>query len=610
MHMIGKIFSGRYKIIEKIGRGGMANIYKAEDMVLNRTVAVKTLHPQFAQDKDFVARFKREAQAAASLNHPNIVSIYDWGCEDATYFIVMEHLEGWDLKQLIKAQAPLPVDEVIEIANQVCSAVEFAHQRNVIHRDIKSQNIIITPQGQAKVTDFGIARAGAAGMTQTGSVMGTAEYISPEQAQGIEVGKATDIYSLGIVLYEALTGSLPFKGENSLAVAMKQVKEKPLPPTILNLEIPVPLEAIILKALEKNPADRYPSAEAVRKDLLRASKGIPIEATPTLFREDGETKVLPTTEVRGAQKSAPMKKDKGAKWLPWAMLALMAILLAFGGYWIYRSAATPKTVIPNLEGKTLTEATGILKERELKIESEESFSSTVEEGKIISQDPEAGIKVEKDTMVKVVVSKGEELITIPDVVGLSRDDAIAKLVRIGLEIGEIIEEENDEVPAGAIISQAPEADTEVKKGAVINLVASKGENLVQVPDVVGKDADEATSRLKQLDLNVEKKQAYSDTVEEGKVISQNPEAGTEVKIGSTVTITVSKGKELVTVPNVINMTEAEAITELEDLGLEVDIEYSEPIPEGDVGYVLDQNPMANTKVEKGSFIRILVGVAG
>ncbi len=610
MHMIGKIFSGRYKIVEKIGRGGMANIYKAEDVVLNRTVAVKTLHPQFAQDKDFVARFKREAQAAASLNHPNIVSIYDWGCEDATYFIVMEHLEGWDLKQLIKAQAPLPVDEVIEIANQVCSAVEFAHQRNVIHRDIKSQNIIITPQGQAKVTDFGIARAGAAGMTQTGSVMGTAEYISPEQAQGIEVGKATDIYSLGIVLYEALTGSLPFKGENSLAVAMKQVKEKPLPPTILNLEIPVPLEAIILKALEKNPADRYPSAEAVRKDLLRASKGIPIEATPTLFREDGETKVLPTTEVRGAQKSAPMKKSNGAKWLPWAMLVLMAILLAFGGYWIYRSAATPKTVIPNLEGKTLTEATSILKERELKIESEESFSSTVEEGKIISQDPEAGIKVEKDTMVKVVVSKGEELITIPDVVGLSRDDAIAELVRIGLEIGEIIEEENDEVPAGAIISQAPEADTEVKKGAVINLVASKGENLVQVPDVVGKDADEATSRLKQLDLNVEKKQAYSDTVEEGKVISQNPEAGTEVKTDSTVTITVSKGKELVTVPNVINMTEAEAITALEDLGLEVDIEYSEPIPEGDVSYVLDQNPMANTKVEKGSFIRILVGVAG
>jgi len=610
MHMIGKIFSGRYKIIEKIGRGGMANIYKAEDMVLNRTVAVKTLHPQFAQDKDFVARFKREAQAAASLNHPNIVSIYDWGCEDATYFIVMEHLEGWDLKQLIKAQAPLPVDEVIEIANQICSAVEFAHQRNIIHRDIKSQNIIITPQGQAKVTDFGIARAGAAGMTQTGSVMGTAEYISPEQAQGIEVGKATDIYSLGIVLYETLTGILPFKGENSLAVAMKQVKEKPLPPTILNPEIPVPLEAIILKALEKNPADRYPSAEAVRKDLLRASKGIPIEATPTLFREGGETKVLPTTKVRDAQKSAPTKKGKGAKWLPWAMLALMVILLAFGGYWIYRSAATPKTVIPNLEGKTLMEATDILKERGLKIESEESFSSTVEEGKIISQDPEAGIKVKKDTVVKVVISKGEELITIPDVVGLSRDDAIAKLVRVGLEIGEIIEEEDDEVPAGTIISQEPEADTKAKKGTVINLVVSKGENLVQVPDVVGKDADEAASRLEQLDLSVEKKQAYSDTVEEGKVISQNPEAGAEVKIDSTVTITVSKGKEFVTVPNLINMTEAEAISTLEGLGLEADIEYSGPISEGDVGYVLEQNPMANTKIEKGSYVRIFVGTAG
>ncbi|HDP69985.1 MAG TPA: Stk1 family PASTA domain-containing Ser/Thr kinase [Actinobacteria bacterium] len=609
--MIGKVFSGRYKIIKKIGSGGMADVYKAEDTVLARAVAVKILHPQYAQEENFVARFKREAQAAANLNHPNIVNVYDWGREDSTYFIIMEHLEGWDLKRLIEAQAPLPIDEATDIMNQVCSALEFAHQHEVIHRDIKSQNIIITPQGQAKVTDFGIARAGVSGMTQTGSVLGTAEYISPEQAQGVTVDKTTDIYSLGIVLYEMLTGKLPFKGENSLAVAMKQVKEKPIPPTALNSEIPDSLELVILKSLEKDPDARYRSAEGMRQDLLRASKGIPVEATPHLFREEEKTQVLPTAKPAGTKRSAPAKQDKRPRWLPWAILGFLALALIVGGYFMFRGASTSGTVVvPNLQGKTLSEATEILKERELKIESEDSFNATVEKGKVISQDPEAGIKVKKDSVVKVVVSKGEELVGVPDVVGMSRDDAIAELVRIGLEIGEITEEENNDVPAGAIIRQSPEADERVTKETVVDLVVSKGESLVQVPNVVGKSTDDATARLEQLNLVVKRNDAFSDTVPEGKVISQDPEDGTEVKTGSTVTITVSKGKELVAVPDVINMTEANAISKLESLGLDVDIEYSEPIPEGEVSYVLDQNPMTNTKVEKGSLVRILVGLAG
>lgn len=608
--MIGKVFSDRYKIIKKVGRGGMADVYSARDTVLDRTVAVKVLHAQFAQEKDFVARFKKEAQAAANLNHPNIVNIYDWGREDHTYFIVMEYLEGWNLKQLIEAQAPLPVDEAIDITIQVCSALEFAHQNSVIHRDIKSQNIIITPQGQAKVADFGIARAGAAGMTQTGSILGTAKYTSPEQAQGIEVGKTTDIYSLGIVLYEVLTGVLPFKGENSLAVAMKQVKEKPIPPSVLNDEIPDSLELIILKTLEKDPADRYHSAEGMRQDLLRVSKGLPVEATPSMFREE-ETRVLPPPNS-GARKKPPAEVSKGPRWLPWVILALAIFLLATGGYFLSRGLfSTPQTVVvPNLEGKTLSEATEALKERGLEIKSEESFSSTVEMGKVISQDPEAGIKVKEDSTVKVIVSKGEELITIPDVIGMSRDDAIAELVRADFEIGEITEKDNDEVPAGAIISQTPGAGTEAQEGTIVDLVVSKGESLVKVPNVVGKSVEDATTLLEQLGLDVDKNEEYSDTVEEDKVISQDPGTGTEVKTDSTVTITVSKGKELVTVPNLINMTEAEAITVLEDLGLEADIEYSGPISEGDVGYVLDQNPMANTKIEKGSFVRIFVGSAG
>ncbi|MDO8886810.1 Stk1 family PASTA domain-containing Ser/Thr kinase [Candidatus Oleimmundimicrobium sp.] len=608
--MIGKVFSGRYKIIKKIGRGGMADIYSARDTVLDRTVAVKIMHPQFAQEKDFVARFKKEAQAAANLNHPNIVNIYDWGQEDHIYFIVMEYLEGWNLKQLIEAQAPLPVDEAIEIANQVCSALEFAHQNNVIHRDIKSQNIIITPRGQAKVADFGIARAGAAGMTQTGSVLGTAEYVSPEQAQGIEIGEATDIYSLGVVLYETLTGTLPFKGENSLAVAMKQVKEKPIPPTVLNDKIPDSLEAIILKALEKDPVNRYRSAEKMGQDLQRVLKGMPVKiASPSV--EKGETEVIPPQKAISTKQKSLSKKGKEIQWLPWAALVLVFILLATTGYFFSRGlfSTSSMVVVPNLEGKTLLEATELLEKKGLEIEKEEIFSSKVEKGLVISQDPEAGVKIKEGSLVKVIVSKGEELIIVPDVIGMSRDSAIAELVRAGFEIGEITEADDDEVPAGAIISQTPEADTEAQKGTIIDLVVSKGDSLVKVPDVIGRDAEEATTLLKQLGLTVEKIEAYSDTVSEGNVISQTPKAGAEVKTDSTVTITVSKGKEFVTVPNLINMTEAGAISTLNNLGLEADIEYSEPISEGDVGYVLDQNPMANTKIEKGSFVRILVGTA-
>ncbi len=317
-----ELFGGRYKIIKKAGTGGMADIFKAEDTILGRLVAIKMLHPQFAHDENFVARFRREAQSAASLNHPNIVNIYDWGRADSTYFIVMEYIEGENLKQIIGKSGPLSAEIAVKIMIRVCDALEFAHKHQIVHRDIKPHNIIITKDGTVKVTDFGIARAGSSTMTQTGSILGTATYISPEQAQGTAVGKSSDVYSLGIVLYEALTGCVPFEGESPVAVAFKQVHEPPPLPRSINPAISQSLETVILKAMAKNPGERYLSAEEMKADLTRSVKGSPIQAIVPPAEE--KTKVMPAavpprprqhatpsvpTELRN-QNKAPGNKEK------------------------------------------------------------------------------------------------------------------------------------------------------------------------------------------------------------------------------------------------------------------------------------------------------------
>lgn len=590
------VFGDRYKVIRKIGRGGMADVYKAEDTVLDRTVAIKVLHPQFAQEENFIARFRREAQAAAGLNHPSIVGIYDWGSEADTYFIVMEYLEGRDLKEIIQERGFLPPDIAIDIASQVCSALQFAHKHQIIHRDIKPHNIIITSEGEVKVTDFGIARAGTSTMTQTGSILGTAHYISPEQAQGAPTEIPSDIYSLGVVIYEMLTGKVPFEGDNPITVALRQVHEPPTPPRLINSAIPESLENVVLKALSKHPSDRYPSAQAMKDDLTRCAKGLPIKAVVTPSEE--ETVIIPSP-------FPPKKKERKNKQVFWVGLVaalLLAVLVA--GWGVYALANT--RVVPSVERKTLTEAKGILRERGLKLAvSGEEFHENLEAGLIISQEPKPNQKIAKDKAVKVVVSKGKESVELPDVVGMTAEQATYALAKAGFEIGELKRDFSDTIPENIVMGQEPEAGKKVTKGTVVNLLISKGQEIVQVPDVIGKTEQEATNILTQTGLQMSKSEEYSNEVEMGRVIRQSPQPGTEVERETRVNLVISLGAERVAMPDVRGKSEAEAKSILQGEPYNFTVAVL-PALTGTPGSISDQYPAPETLIRRGSSVTIWV----
>ncbi len=594
-----RIFSGRYKIVEKIGSGGMAEVYKAEDTILNRTVAIKVLHSQLATQKDFIERLRREAQAAANLNHPNIVNIHDWGSEDDTYFIVMEYIEGKTLKEIIEAEAPFPPERAISIATKVCSALDFAHRRDIIHRDVKPQNIMITTEGEIKVTDFGIARAGAATpMTQTGSIMGTAQYISPEQAQGRIIQQTSDIYSLGIVLYEMLTGKVPFSGENPIAIAFKQVHEKPIPPRKIRPSIPDSLERITLRALAKNPNDRYQTGEQMRADLLRFSRGEDVSPLPPQLSSAGETIVITPKRKKRKRRKIPLT--------PWVILIVLIPVIVILAYAFASGISfSPTTTVPNLEGKNVEEAKDIAKSFGFKLKvSERSFSNAVKAGLIMEQDPGAGLKASESSTILVTVSRGPELIEVPDVSNKSSEEASFILGQASLEIGNIKRVFNDTVPQGTVISQSPKPGKKVPKGAMVDIVVSKGEELIMVPDLIGKLLKDARRELSQLGLELTRTSEYSDDIDKDAIIRQSPAAGTEVKKGLTVSVVVSKGPEMSKVPEVRELSEAEAINLITNEGLEADVQY---IKAGEKGKVIEQYPAADTEVKKGSSVTVYVG---
>lgn len=592
-------FGNRYKVTEKVGSGGMAEVYKAYDPVLNRVVAIKTLHPQFAQEEDFIARFRREAQSAANLNHSNIVNVYDWGREGNTYFIVMEYLEGKNLKQLIEEKGALDASEAVGIASKVLQALEVAHQNEVIHRDIKPGNIIINPQGEVKVTDFGIARAGATStMTQTGSIVGTAQYISPEQAQGATAEAPSDLYSLGVVLYEMLTGSPPFEGDSPVAVALKQVNEEPVPPRKLRPDIPKPLETVVMHALSKNPSDRYQDAAEFREDLAKVAQGLPVKKGG--FSPGDKTVVM---------KRPLAKKRRGKKTLLWTALIILAILLAVAGGLAIGGLFAPKTaVVPDLKGKAVTEAKLLLKTKGLELKVEErKYSSKVKTDRIISQDPKAGDKIDKGGVVFVVVSKGRQGVKVPDVTGEDLGQATHLLGEVGLEIGQVQKVYSDEVEEDTVISQDPKAGKKVAKETAVNLVVSKGSQRVSIPDVVGKTSSQAAAILGQASLNVEQQEESSKTVGEGKVIRTIPAAGAEVKRGATVAIIVSTGPEHVVVPDVTTKLQATATTQLETAGFSVDAKTQSGVPPAQVGRVITQNPTGGEQADDGSTVTIWIG---
>jgi beta-lactam-binding protein with PASTA domain len=599
--MLGKVFNQRYRLKEKIGSGGMAEVFLADDLLLERQVAVKVLHSQFATDPAFIQRFRHEAQAAANLNHPNIVSIYDWGNEGDLYYIVMEYVEGRNLKEILTTDGRILPERAAEIAAEICAALQFAHRQNLVHRDIKPHNIAITNMGQVKVMDFGIARAGAGeGITQTGMVMGTPQYISPEQAQGLAVDGRSDIYSLGVVLYEMLAGKVPFDDPNPVTVAYKQVKEDPIPPSVIDPEISPTLESIVMKAMAKNPANRYQTAQEMKADLLRFLEGMPVSATP----------VLPETTMVGTAAAIPAseKRPFNRKWI-WVAAGVVGFLVILGIVLALVLGGGGGTAeVPNLEGMTEEQARETLESLGLEVgDTEDSYIEDDSQpvGIVVSQDPEWGTMLAEGESVNITVTR--ELI-MPDVVGMSQSQAEGALANAGvssIEVTNIRVDDEDEV--GQVLSQNPAEGTLISPNTTVKLEVGVEDERVPVPNVVGMLQEDGTQKLEEAGFVVEVEQEASSTVPEGRVIRQSPLPAQRVDAGSTVKIFVSSGAAKVIVPEVLGETEADAIAELEGLGLVADVRYQDAPDPADVGKVMDQIPLPGVEVDPGYSVRIFVG---
>ncbi len=599
--MVGKILNSRYELKQLIGTGGMADVYMATDSLLGRTVAVKILHPQYAKDQVFVARFRQEAQAAANLNQSNIVNVYDWGIENSTYYLVMEYVEGRDLKDIILQGGQLLPERAVEIAMSICLALEAAHAQGIVHRDIKPQNIIVTYDNKIKVMDFGIARTtGGSAMTETGTIMGTAQYISPEQAQGRTADPRSDLYSLGVVLYEMLIGKVPFDGENPVAIAYKHVREDPLPPSMINPDISPELEAVVMKALSKNPENRYQSSVEMYSDLERCLEGAPVYATPVLPQQEAS---LGATRAYPAVPATPRRRS-----LAWLWIGLICVVALAGigiGAWALVSSIGG-VAVPQVVGLNKSDAQQRLNEAGLEMKVEKTvIDAQKPKDTVISQDPAPGSKLDKGGTVQVVVSKGVEKVGVPNLAGMTQAEASAALSSAGLKLGEVSQEFTAKAPKGVVISQSPTSGSQVAKDSDVSVTVSKGAETVTVPDVAGMTQDAATQALAAVGLQVGVETQTSTTVPEGSVISQAPAAGQGVPKGSTVTITVAKQQPMVDVPNVVGMQKAAAKTTLEQKGFAVNIIQTVD-PSKPVGQVYKQTPSSPSKAPGGSNVTIYV----
>ena len=604
--MAGRVLGGRYTVQDKIGTGGMATVYRGVDEVLGRTVAIKTMLPQYAADESFAARFKQEAQAAAALQSPYIVSVYDWGKDGDTYYIVMEYLRGIDLKSGIRRHGALDPQKVAQIGSQIAQALSIAHKHDIIHRDIKPQNIMVQQDGNIKVMDFGIARAKNSHITTDNSVLGTAHYVSPEQTQGKDLGPTTDIYSLGIVMYEASTGRVPFDGDDAISVALKQVNEQPLPPSQINPAVDPSLEGIILKCMQKNPADRFQTADElgrVLRDYLAgrirevnaATAGLNLTATqvapvvdtrtatgtlPAVSRVDttnGGSRPLTATEH--AQMEARRKeRSRRRKTIFGVLVALIALgAVAYAAMQMY-AAGNATRAVPNLLNYTQEEALLAIDETDFfeRGNVREEYSTTVERGKVMDQDPDPQRQMARGTQINIWVSKGPEpakSTTVPDLRGMTPDEAEAKLEEYNL-VGKAGESVYDsEVEVNHVVKQSPAANSTAKEGDVVTYQLSKGIESVQVPTVVGLDYYTAESTLTEAGFSVDVEYDSSDEYEEG-YVSRQSTTGMADK-GSSVTITVSTGPKTAEIPWVEGYTEDAARSLLEDYGFAVSVTHVE-----------------------------------
>lgn len=636
---MSKLLAGRYELIEKIGEGGMAVVYKAKDRLLNRYVAIKILRPEFTQDEQFLESFKRESQAAAGLQHPNIVSIYDVGRTGNINFIVMELVDGRPLSDLIKEKGRLDYKTTIDIAKQMASALSIAHKHQIIHRDVKPHNIMITSDGVAKLTDFGIARAvsNATMVADTSKIIGSVHYFSPEQARGAYVDERSDIYSLGIVMFEMLTGRVPFDGETPVEVALKHINEDVPSPAKLVPGIPPALDKIVLKATDKYQTERYKSVD----EMLEALKNVEFvthmvgdrvfaaESEPKPRRDeslvapvmssrredrDQEMVIAPANPRKPKARPDDKKKKKRAIIIGVAAAAIIAL---FGILYVSGviGGGGKEVTVPDVKGMSYSEAKEVLEAKGLKIEKadEPIASQKIEKGKIVSQTPSKNSKVKKGRTVRVILSAGNTELKVPDLKGLSYKEAKTLLSEMGLQISKGDEVDSDSVAEGLIASQYPSAKTKVDKGDIITVNISKGKKDAVIPKLVGttftseSDVSDTLSKYGYKLGKVSYEESYETP---GTIIKQSPDAGTTAEKNTTVDIVISKAKSKATVPNLNGMTYDQAESALQSLGFSVGRVTEEENNGFTAGTVFKQYPAANSEYQTGSTVDIWIAKSG
>jgi beta-lactam-binding protein with PASTA domain/tRNA A-37 threonylcarbamoyl transferase component Bud32 len=622
-----RTYMGRYELTHLVARGGMAQVYRAVDLQLDRPVALKVLFPELSVDKTFVERFRREAQAAANLSHPNIVPVFDWGEDDGVYFIVMEYVDGRSLSAVLRDPQKLPSNQIAQIGAGVAAALAFAHRHGVVHRDVKPGNILITPDGEVKVTDFGIARAmnTEESLTQTGAVMGTAAYFSPEQAEGKTVDARSDIYSLGVVLYEMAVGRPPFTGDSPVAVASKHVRDQPVLPRVANPACPAALEAVIMKAMAKDPASRYGSAEEMRADLLRFADGRPVEAgdpnvtsvmgaaaagaaaTTMMSPATGRTMAVPAGGIApaGANRddAARKRRTRNLIWL----LVLLLIALGVIAYFLF-SSLNGNVSVPNVVGQTTAAATQTLQSDGLTVglPSQSEASATVAAGHVISTDPKAGTSVSKNSTVHLIVSAGPNIPTVqvPAVTNEQLSAAIQKLTASNPPLTYKVKYAPSNQPNGWVLSQDPAAGATIKANVPITLTVSN-QTAVSVPSVLGQSPAAAGASLARAGLNIgSTSQGCPAAYQSGTVAAQNPGGGANVQPNGSVNLVISN---CVMVPGVVGQDASSAQNQISNAGLTANTTFDTTCANNaQPGNVDSQNPSGGSEVASGGTVNISV----
>ena len=621
-NLINTLFDGRYRVVRKLGSGGMADVYLAEDEELGRRVAIKILNDRHANDDQFVERFRREAKNAAGLSHPNIVSIYDRGEAEGTYYIAMEFLDGRSLKELLIARGPMAIDDAVAYTRQILNALRFAHKKGVVHRDIKPHNVMADPDGRLKVTDFGIARAGASQMTEAGAIVGTAQYLSPEQARGAAVDQRSDVYAVGVVLYEMLTGHVPFTGDTPVEIAMKHLSDPPRPPSTIRPDVSPDLDMIVLRALAKNPDDRFQTAEEMDAELARVAGGRSV----TTETADAATAVLSGATLATAPTAiAPPRRPPTARrtstyryeeppprrrpFWPWLLALLLLVVAGLAGWYAWGQisdalSGSGTVSVPFVVGQKEGLAVRRIDAKGLEPRVRRQPHDSVKEGEVFEQQPEAGVRVDKNSEVVVLVSTGPPKVTVPDVKGKSRDDAIGTLSERGLKfkVRDVFSREGE----GTVIAQFPTPGARVRKGSTVQINVSRGLQPVGVPSVVGEPYENAASRLQAAGFAIARRDVDSDQPK-GNVVSQDPAGGSSAARGATVTLSVSKGPKTSAIPDVTSQDEEAARAALERSGFEVVVEDEQTTDPGSDGLVLSQDPEGGTQAKPGTTVTIVVG---